>query len=146
MPSSLLPKRRYFSSFDRKYSTLRPQKNITDYKLDQASGQVYTETIIRGIRRDDSYWEYQPNLAPFIDPPLWTDSKSNSNRIPGNEHSSGVRSLLLTSLEEVVSNALDLTADLLIQMPLNLIEILWKAISERLYCIFSIPVIPSYPS
>lgn len=144
MPSSLLPKRRYFSSFDRKYSTLRPQKNITDYKLDQASGQVYTETIIRGIRRDDSYWEYQPNLAPFIDPPLWTDSKSNSNRIPGNEHSSGVRSLLLTSLEEVVSNALDLTADLLIQMPLNLIEILWKAISERslisfhLWSIFSV--------
>ncbi|POS84977.1 hypothetical protein EPUL_003488 [Erysiphe pulchra] len=145
MPSPLLPRRHYlFSNSGRKYPTQDPPKNKFNYKLDQASGQVFTETIVKGIRRDDSYWEYHPNSAPFIDPPLWTVNKSNSKRLPGNEHFNGTRSLLLTSLEEVVSNVLDLTANLLIQMPMNLIELLWKALSKRslisfyLWSIFSV--------
>ncbi|RKF65976.1 putative cbs domain-containing protein [Erysiphe neolycopersici] len=145
MPPPLLPRRRYiFSNLGRKYSTQRPEKNISDYKLDQASGQVYTETVIRGIRRDDSYWEYHPNSALFVDPPIRTVNKSKPKRIPGNEHFSGTRSLLLTSLDEVVTNVLDLTAELLIQMPINIIELLWKALSERslisfhLWSIFSV--------
>ncbi|KAI6244885.1 hypothetical protein HI914_06855 [Erysiphe necator] len=133
------------NNLDPKRCTQTIQKNYADYKLDQVSGQVYTETIIRGSNRDDSYWEYKSNLAPIFDPSLSTPRASDYNKSKsGNDHFKGTRSLLLLSLEVIVSNAMNLTADMLIDLPINLVEMLWKEISERslisfyLWSIFSV--------
>ncbi|RKF59109.1 putative cbs domain-containing protein [Golovinomyces cichoracearum] len=109
----------------------RFERNHTDHRFDKATGQIYTETIVGSQVGDDKFWQHRPNITPNIGHHERTLDIAALNQRQKKANFKGTRSLLLTSLEGIVSNVYNLTSPLVELLSPQLIELLWKTLSER---------------
>ncbi|TQS38908.1 hypothetical protein Golomagni_00578 [Golovinomyces magnicellulatus] len=109
----------------------RFERNQTDHRFDKATGQIYRETIVETQIGDDKFWQHRPNNPPNIGHHEKTLDIAAFNQNQKKANFNGTRSLLLTSLEGIVSNVSNLTSPLVELLSPQLIELLWKTLSER---------------
>lgn len=101
------------------------------HKFDEATGQVYTETIVSISSGDDRNWtrnrrvvreRYEKDFVGYEEPPNDTNTGA----------SKGARSLQDIAVESILRNLSDITLEHLECLPSQLLDRIWFEVNKRL--------------
>lgn len=116
-----------------------------NYKFDESTGQVYTERTAPIQCSDDSNWTQRPHCQGIFG--LAKEDTTLDEMLPNDEETlivdrpKGARTLRDSVIRYIVRNILDITLEVMVNLPQQLIRLLWDAVKEAL-----VYLSPSFPT